>query len=139
MADKFTIHCDANKPTPEQFVAAYIVKQGNKLVHQLAEPIAAETSCEAEYDALLSAMTWCDTSKYEVCRFLCDSRFVVCGVNNAKIHSKDTLKGRQKTAKDFLEKWPKWVLEWIPREDNAQVDTLSRMNPSVSVETFKQI
>jgi ribonuclease HI len=138
MADKYTINCDANKPSEDGFVAAYIVKHVNKLVHQLAEPITAETSCEAEYEALILAMNWCDSSDYLNCRFLTDSRFVVCGAVAPKKHNKALLAAQQTIVKAFLTKHPTWTVEWIPRAQNHAVDTLSRMNPAATVETFKQ-
>jgi ribonuclease HI len=138
MTEKYTINCDANKPTKDSFVAAYIVKLVNKIIHKASQPVDSETSCEGEYDALLLALHWCEENNYDHCRFLCDSKFVVCGVNNVKSHSKPSLSQRQKQVKQYLSNRPNWVVEWIPREDNSAVDSLTRMNPTGSVETFKQ-
>jgi ribonuclease HI len=116
----------------------YTVKLGNKMVHKYAAPIEAATSNEAEYVALLLGMEWCHSNEYDQCRFLCDSRFVVCGVTNPKKHSKEALALKQTTIKAYLEQHPNWVVEWISRGENSSVDALSRMNPAASVETFKQ-
>jgi ribonuclease HI len=128
MTEKYTINCDGNKPTEDGFV-----------IHKQSQPMpACLTSNEAEYDALLLAMSWCEEGKYDTCRFLSDSKLVVCGVNNPKVHSGKLLAKKQQAVKGYLTRNPNWIVEWVPREDNSAVDSLTRMNPTGSVETFKQ-
>jgi ribonuclease HI len=81
----------------------------------------------AEYTALCKALSWL-TPRYpkESITVLSDSRLVVNQMSDQWKARKGLYLEYYKKALKLKESFPKLVLKWVPREENAEADELTR-------------
>lgn len=105
-----------------------VIKSGEGIVHQEAVFIGIKTNNEAEYSALLSALSWISQNKNHVekINFYLDSELVVRQVQGIYKIKAENLKPLYLQIKGLLEKLGiPYEFKSVPRAQNSLADALA--------------
>lgn len=86
------------------------------------------TNNVAEYQAVIEALQWLFANGYagEPIELRSDSRLVVCQLSGEYAVRSDRIRPLYDRARAFLLRFQHIRLVWVPREENAEADILSR-------------
>ena len=111
-------------PGPSQI--GFVITNNGKEVYSLATPIVDGTNNVAEYKALIATAKELVEMEVDEVVIRGDSLLVVNQVNGLWKIKKDHLKDLANDALTYLNKIPKWELEWISRDKNSAADSLAQ-------------
>lgn len=127
-----TIYCDgACEPVNPDGVGTwgFIAYKDRKLLYKsygLVGEGKGQTNNRSEYHAVLHALRWAYTGKFDQVDLFTDSRLVVQQINGVwRVHSPhlQPLWKQCQLAKDHVN----YTITWIPREQNDEADRLSHV------------
>ena len=111
-------------PGPSQI--GFVISKDGKQIHSLATPIDDGTNNVAEYTALILTAEALVEMEVDEVVIRGDSLLVINQVNGLWKIKKDHLKPLAEAALDYLNKIPKWKLEWVSRDKNSVADSLAQ-------------
>lgn len=127
--DDLTIYTDgASRGNPGPAAAAAIFYRGGKLVNKMAKPLGEKTNNQAEYEALIMALSEAKKMKVGGVSCFLDSELVVRQLNH-KYKIRD-----EKIVPLFIKVWNLCVdfdavkFNYVPREQNREADALANQS-----------
>ncbi|MFD3446041.1 reverse transcriptase-like protein [Microbacteriaceae bacterium 4G12] len=114
----------ASKGNPGPSGAGIFIK-GNGEAVQLSLPLGSMSNHEAEYHALLGALTYCIEHQYKVVSFRTDSQLVERAIEKRYVKNKTYLPLLEQ-ALELIEQFDLFFIKWIPSQQNKVADELAR-------------
>ncbi|WP_416826671.1 reverse transcriptase-like protein [Ectobacillus polymachus] len=114
----------ASKGNPGPSGAGIFIKGISQPV-MLSIPLGTMSNHEAEYEALLAALTYCLEHNYKVISVRTDSQLVERAIENKYVKNKTYFPLLQK-ALHLIDQFELFFIKWIPSLQNKVADNLAR-------------
>jgi ribonuclease HI len=122
----WTAHVDgASRGNPGQAALGVVLRHGREVVDRISRPLGVTTNNVAEYEALLAALRAALARGARRLRVCSDSQLLVRQLQGAYQVRDPKLRVLANEARGLFGKFEAVVLEYIPREANADADALA--------------
>ncbi len=133
----WTAHIDgASRGNPGPAALGVVLQHGREVVDRISRPLGVTTNNVAEYEALLAALRAALALGARRLRVCSDSQLLVRQIQGTYQVRDPKLRVLATKARDLFGKFEAVVLEYIPREANADADALA--NAALDTETRRR-
>ena len=124
----YKIYCDgASRSNPGEASIGISIQNDELEIDTISKKIGVATNNVAEYEALRTALDYCDKNNLQDVQIYLDSLLVVQQVNGKyKVKSKK-LKNIYRQCTDIIEKIDNLEIHHVPREQNKRADELANI------------
>jgi ribonuclease HI len=115
----------ASRGNPGPASIAWVIVTSDGIVEEGAERIGKATNNQAEYEALVRALTVAAEYDFDEIDVRGDSELVVKQVRGEYSTNNPTLREKRVTVLELLDSFDRWSLAHVPREINDRADSLA--------------
>jgi ribonuclease HI len=104
-----------------------LLDENNILLAEISEPLGIQTNNQAEYSALIGALRFATTHRYDSLRVFADSELLVRQIKGEYKVKNTNLKGLYEGAQLLIRQLKHFSIHHIPREQNRDADRLANL------------